>query len=108
MPLVQVNINEINTDPKIVIVKDYYGEEIEVHTHRLSPDCLVLGMEKCPQIMCRDAVRLGIRETFNDERDNGWCDYPVPEEVLLYQRISLDVKGAKKMIELLQKFLELH
>ena len=36
-----------------------------------------------PQIMSRDAIRLGLREETFDERDNGWVPFEIPKEVLL-------------------------
>jgi len=77
--------------------KDQHDNPCYIQKSSLATDdCIWLGLEDGnPIIMCRDAVKLGLRHVFGDERDNGWCDYLIPKEVLISTSMHLTRKMVK-------------
>lgn len=102
--LYPVDLNNINENPKKIYIKDYYGEEFIIKEGYIS-DNLIIHTNQVPKIMCSDARRLGIRELYGDERDNGWCEYNIPDEVMLPDAISLDKKAAKELMKVLKNYI---
>jgi hypothetical protein len=87
---------------------DLYGAKCSIQKSSLATDDAIwLGIDDAdPQIMCSDAIRMGLRTITNTEADNGWCKYPLPKEVFLTTRMHLSKKEVKKLLPLLQKFVE--
>lgn len=55
-----------------------------------------------PQVMAIHAKRLGIHTT----ETTGFIPYHIPEEVVMRTRVHIDKKLAKKLIPILQKFID--
>jgi len=91
----------------IVEFKDRYGSECSLQKSSLATDDAIwFGVDDAkPQIMCSDAIRLGLRERKYTEDDNGWCDYKIPNEVLLTTRMHLTVEQVKALLPFLKKFV---
>lgn len=85
---------------------DRYGSECSLQKSSLATeDAIWFGVNDAkPQIMSSDAIRLGLRERTNDERDNGWVDFEIPKEVLLSTRMHLTQSQVKKLLPYLTKF----
>ena len=92
----------------IIKFKDRYGEECSLQKSSLATeDAIWFGINRgTPRIMCSDAVKLKIRQVYNDERDNGWCDYIIPDEVFIATRMHLTQEQVKELIPHLQKFVD--
>jgi hypothetical protein len=66
-------------------------------------DCIWLGIDNPkPQIMVKDAHRLGIATPKN----NGWVDFEIPKEVLLSTRMHLTRKQVKELLPILRQFVK--
>ncbi len=87
---------------------DRYDHECSIQKSSLAfEDCIWLGLDNAnPQIMSRDAIRMGLRKQTFDENDNGWVKYEIPKEVSLNTRMHLTRKQVKELLPLLQKFVE--
>ena len=55
-----------------------------------------------PQILARQAPKLGIEQTQPD----GWQPYPIPEEVSINTRMHLNREQVQQLINRLQQWLE--
>lgn len=55
-----------------------------------------------PQIMARDAIRLGI----DTDKEVGWIKYSIPKEVSITTRMHLSREQVKELLPILQKFAE--
>lgn len=88
--------------------KDLYGEKCSIQKSSIvHPQCIWLGISEVrPRIMSRDAIKLGLREQTFDERDNGWVDFEIFKEVSLNARMHLTQGMVKKLLPLLQRFVE--
>lgn len=70
-------------------------------------DAIWFGVsESKPQIMCSDAIKLGLRERTGTDADWGWCDFEIPKEVFISTRMHLTQDMVKEMLPILQKFAE--
>lgn len=87
---------------------DRYGAKCSIQKSSLATeDAIWLGVDDAePRIMSRDAIKLGLREQTNDERDNGWVPFEIPKEVLLSTRMHLTQEHVKQLLPILQKFAE--
>lgn len=87
---------------------DRYGYECSIQkSSSATEDCIWFGVDDAkPQIMSSDAIRLGLRKRTFDENDNGWVKFDIPKEVLLSTRMHLTRKQVKKLLPLLQNFVE--
>lgn len=87
---------------------DRYDNECSIQKSSLAfEECIWLGLDNAnPQIMSRDAIRMGLRKQTFDENDNGWVKYEIPKEVSLNTRMHLTRKQVKELLPLLQKFVE--
>lgn len=92
----------------IYLFKDRSGENCSIQKSSLATeDAIWIGVtDVAPKIMCRDAIKLCIRESTGGKEDNGWCDYIIPKEVLLSSRMELNQKQVKKLLPILQKFVD--
>jgi hypothetical protein len=84
--------------------KDQYGLDCSIQKSSIATkDCIWLGVTDVkPEIMVSDARRLGITES----NANGWMPYEIPKEVMLSSRMHLSREDVKKLLPLLQKFVD--
>lgn len=87
---------------------DQYGIKCSIQKSSIATkDCIWLGVDNPnPQIMSRDAINLGLRESTNDDRDHGWIPFEIPNEVILSTRMHLSREDVKRMLPILQHFVE--
>ena len=87
---------------------DFDNQNCKIQKSSLATeDCIWLGVEsRPPQIMCSDAIRLGLRRQTNSEADNGWCDYPLPDGVLQFTKMHLTREQVKELLPLLKRFVK--
>lgn len=88
--------------------KDQYGEKCSLQKSSLATaDAIWLGIDDAnPQIMSSDAIRMGLRDRTYTEADNGWTPFEIPKEVLLSTRMHLTRSQVKKLLPILQKFVD--
>ncbi len=91
----------------VIEFKDFYKEECSLQKSSLATeDAIWLGVDDPkPQIMCSDAIKLGIRKRKETEEDNGWCDFKIPDEVLISTRMHLNRKQVAKLLPYLIGFV---
>lgn len=82
--------------------KDLYDSECSIQKSSLATqDTIWLGINDAnPKILHGDATKLGIKHN----KDSGWVDYHVPEEVLMNTRVHLTREQAKVLGEMLILF----
>lgn len=101
-------INSTITDRgfKLLTFTDRYGANCSLQESSLTTENAIwLGVDDVnPLIMCKDAVKLGLRDVFGDERDNGCCKYEIPDAVLLTTRMHLTQAHVKELLPILKKF----
>lgn len=89
---------------------DLYGAECSIQLSSLASDNAIwFGVDDAnPQIMARDAHRLGLDYLLHDgpERLNGWVDYHILPEVQLTTRMHLTQEQVKALLPILQFFAE--
>ena len=87
---------------------DRYGVACSIQKSSLATeDAIWLGVEDAnPQIMCSDAIRMGLQQRTGTEADNGWTKYQIPKEVVFDTRMHLTRKDVKTLLPVLQKFVE--
>ena len=81
--------------------KDDYDVDCSLQESSLVEPHIWLGVHKAdPQIMCQDAISLGIptKDTV------GWQKYEVPEQVFINTRMHLNRKQAKQLARKLSYF----
>lgn len=83
---------------------DRYGEKCSLQLSSLADDrCIWLGVDDAnPQIMASQARLFGVSTT----ETSGWVSYPIPKEVQLSTRMHLSIEQVKKLLPILQKFVE--
>ncbi|MFA5398481.1 MAG: hypothetical protein WC346_20885 [Methanogenium sp.] len=91
----------------IYLFKDRLGENCSIQKSSLATeDAIWIGVnDVTPKIMCRDAIKLGIRKSTGGAEDNGWCNYIIPKEVLLSSRMELTQEQVRELLPILQKFV---
>jgi len=77
---------------------DEYGAKCSLQkSSSAMVDRIWLGVDNAnPQIMASKTPEGG----------NGWVPYPIPEDVLLTTRMHLNQKQVKKLLPILQRFVE--
>jgi len=87
---------------------DRYGLKCSIQKSSIATEnCIWLGVDDPkPLIMSSDAIRLGLKKQTFDEKDNGWVDFKIPDEVLIHNRMHLTVNQVKELLPILQKFVE--
>lgn len=82
--------------------EDLYNDRCSIQESSLADQPAIwLGIvDANPQVMAKDAHRLGVPTT----EVNGWIPYPIPEEVLLTTRMHLSREQAKDLAYLLLYF----
>jgi len=84
--------------------KDRYDTVCSIQKSSLATeDCIWLGVDDTnPQIMASQAKSFGVETN----ETTGWVPYPIPNEVSLTTRMHLTRKQVKKLLPLLQHFVE--
>jgi hypothetical protein len=93
---------------RIIEFSDLYDKKCSIQKSSLATDdCIWLGIDDAdPKIMCKDAIRLGLRKATGGEEDNGWCDFEVPQKVGFTTRMHLNREQAQGLVSILQKFVK--
>ena len=83
---------------------DLYDQKYSIQKSSLATkDAIWLGIDDPnPIIMASDASKYNIETT----ETTGWIPYPIPEEVSINTRMHLSVKQVKKLISILQRFVD--
>lgn len=83
---------------------DQYGLKCSIQKSSVATkDCIWLGVDDPkPEIMVSDARKLGITNSM----ENGWMSYSIPREVSIHTRMHLSREDVKKLLPLLQRFVE--
>lgn len=83
---------------------DHYGVPCSVQKSSLAfKDAIWLGVDDAqPKVMAREAASLGVQT----EERTGWVAYPIPEAVQLHTRMHLTRAQVKKLLPVLQQFVE--
>lgn len=83
---------------------DLYDASCSIQESSLGTEHAIwIGVDDAdPKVMVADAPRVGV----HSEAKNGWCTYPIPKEVLLNTRMHLNQTQVKKLLPILQKFVE--
>ena len=89
---------------------DRYGAKCSIQLSSLATDNAIwFGVDDAnPQIMARDAHRMGLEHLLEDgpERLTGWVKFPVPDEVQFTTRMHLTQEQVKALLPILQYFAE--
>lgn len=103
-----MNIGKTSRGFGIVEFTDFYGESCSIQKSSLADaDCIWFGIDNAkPQIMARDAIRLGLKPVEGGEKDNGWVPFEIPKEVLLSTRMHLSREQVKALLPLLKQFVK--
>ena len=83
---------------------DRYGAKCSIQKSSLATeDAIWFGInDPDPQIMASQAKQFGVKTN----ETTGWVPYPIPEEVSINTRMHLTQKQVKKLLPILQKFVE--
>lgn len=83
---------------------DRYGAKCSIQKSSLATeDAIWLGIDDPdPQIMASKAASFGVKTN----ETTGWVPYPIPEEVSINTRMHLTQAQVKKLLPILQKFVE--
>ena len=89
---------------------DLYGAKCSIQLSSLADERAIwIGIDDAnPQIMARDAFKLGLHQLLNygPEQLNGWVDYPLHPEVQLTTRMHLSSEQVKALLPILIYFVE--
>jgi len=73
------------------------------HSSIATKDCIWLGINDAnPIIMASKAAENGV----STSETTGWVPFPIPDDVLLHTRMHLSREDVKRMLPLLQRFVE--
>lgn len=104
-----MKVKKTNRGFEIVSFYDRYGVPCSLQQSSLAEytqpgsSAIWFGVDDSqPKVMASQAGSVGVKT----DETTGWVPYPVPEAVLLSTRMHLDRKQVKKLIPLLQKWLE--
>lgn len=92
---------------EVLEFKDDYGVECNVQISSAVEPHVWLGVPSPrASIMYKDAKDLGLNleKRFPETNEWGWCDFPIPKEVLMESRMHLTKKQAKELALVLLKF----
>lgn len=89
---------------KLIEFSDRYDIKCSLQKSSLATeDAIWLGVhDAAPKILANDASRLGVKT----DAVVGWIDYPLPKEVTIGTRMHLTQKQVKKLLPILQRFVE--
>ena len=88
----------------LIEFKDRYGSKCSIQKSSLATeDAIWFGIDDPdPKIMACNAMKEGIHTT----QTTGWIPYPISEDVLINTRMHLTQNDVKKLIPILQNFVE--
>ncbi|MDJ0702823.1 MAG: hypothetical protein QNJ46_06035 [Leptolyngbyaceae cyanobacterium MO_188.B28] len=89
---------------EVIEFEDEYGHACSLQkSSAADTDCIWLGIN-FPElrVMARDANNLGI----NTEITNGWVDYPIPQQVMVWSRMYLTQEQVKELLPYLMRFAD--
>jgi hypothetical protein len=83
---------------------DHYGVPCSIQKSSLAfKDAIWFGVDDAqPKIMAREAASVGVQT----EQYTGWIAYPIPKAVQLHTRMHLTRAQVKKLLPVLQQFVE--
>lgn len=97
---------------EVVRFKDFNEQECSIQQSSIwLEDCnnavggsaLWIGVDDAkPMILAKDAIKLGLETS----QQNGWIDYPIPDEVSLHTRIHVNREQVAGLIDRLTKWLK--
>lgn len=113
MPLGEVKRTQRGFE--IIEFQDIYGETCSLQQSSKMGDngeepgaaAIWLGpSDPKPQVMVRDAIKLGVKKANDFEEIAGWTDFPLPGEVSIHSRMHLNREKVEALIQHLQSWLE--
>lgn len=83
---------------------DRYGLPCSLQESSLATEAAIwLGIDDAqPKVLASEAALGGVE----NEKTTGWVDYPIPDNVQLITRMHLTKSMVKKLLPVLQKFVE--
>lgn len=83
---------------------DHYGVPCSIQKSSLAfKDAIWLGVDDPqPKVLAREAASVGVQT----EERTGWVAYPIPDAVQLHTRMHLTRAQVKKLLPVLQQFVE--
>ena len=94
---------------EIQYFKDDYDKKCSIQESSAYEPHIWLGVHN-PEtlIMYKDAVSLGLnlKKKYPETNECGWCDYPIPDDVLISSRMHLNQEQAKELADKLLYFYE--
>ena len=91
----------------IVYFEDDYDQEGNIQISSAREPHIWLGISRPNlRIMWKDAEALGLNleKKYPETNEYGWCDYPVPDEVLIESRLHLTRKQSFRLALKLLKY----
>ena len=84
--------------------EDQYNTECSIQKSSAAIyDAIWFGVSQPkPIIMASDARKLGI----TTDKNNGWVDYPIPDEVMISTRMHLTQDQVRQLLPVLQHFAD--
>ncbi len=84
--------------------EDRYGLKCTLQKSSLATeDAIWFGVhDAAPKVMASQAASVGVKT----DQVTGWVDYPIPKEVFISSRMHLTRKQVKKLLPILQRFVE--
>lgn len=84
--------------------KDTYESDIYIQKSSVADyDAIWLGIrDPKPQVKARDAAKVGVKTN----ETVGWVPFPIPDEVNIIRQMHINKKQAKKIVKMLNRFIE--
>jgi len=111
--IIKIENDSVVTEGKAVTARgfridkfvDRYGMKCSLQKSSLATeDAIWFGIDDPePKIMVSDAVKMGKKELAQGAT-NGWCPWPLPDEVLLSTRMHLTQAQVKALLPALKHF----
>lgn len=93
--------SKTNRGFKIIEFVDQKGLTCSIQESSLHYPCVWIGVNDTPPlIMASQAHKHGI----NTNQTTGWVEYPIPEEVLMHNRMHLDKPMLRALIDTLENY----
>lgn len=94
---------------EIIHFDDDYGVDCTLQESSSVEPHIWLGVHN-PEVCIRfkDAIANGLdlEKKFPETNENGWCDFPIPDEALIKSRMHLNQEQAKLLADRLNFFAE--
>ena len=94
---------------EVIIFKDGYEEECHLQESSACDPHIWLGIPRPElKIMYKDAIAngLNLKKECPETNEYGWCEFPIPEEVLIKSMMHLNQEQAKWLADKLNYFAE--